>query len=260
MNANGIIERFGVRTVYGLGELALMLLVAIAAARLIWAVVEPVGPIGEWAGTVRLPSAPTQDFSALDGVFGISASDDPVAISQGDVELFGVRMNLGSGRGGAILQAGDDPQASFRVGEEIAPGITLFAVAQDHVILERGGARERLYLDQSAPAERVAVRSQPPQQLADSAATPADAIASEFSFSPRLDDGEGVSIRPAGAGQLFRQLGLRPGDILMSVDGSGIANADAARNAIGRLVPGDSVAIVIERGETTVPVTLKVPG
>jgi general secretion pathway protein C len=38
------------------------------------------------------------------------------------------------------------------VGDEIAAGATLKAVAIDHVVLDRGGAEEVLYLDQSEPA------------------------------------------------------------------------------------------------------------
>ena len=65
--------------------------------------------------------------------------------------LFATRATPGGG-GTAIIAGGDGLQQVYRVGAEVQPGVTLAAVAFDHVELSRNGARELLYLDQSGPA------------------------------------------------------------------------------------------------------------
>ncbi|MGB3724005.1 MAG: type II secretion system protein N [Pacificimonas sp.] len=258
-------RRFNVRTAYGALELGLLGLLALALARLVWAVVAPIGPVGDWRAAPPLGlSGGGQEFTALAPVFGISATDTPLAISAGDVELFGVRMDQASGRGSAIIDAGEDGQRSYRVGEEVASGLTLFEVRADHVILDRGGAREALFLDQSAPAERVNARaapvSEPRATATSSAPTPALAFSREFAVSPRLDGGTaGMMIRGAGTGRLFRQAGFRPGDVLTAIDGAKVATADDVRGRLTSVVPGQSVVMEIERGGETVQLNIKVP-
>src|SRR3546814_10239596 len=66
--------------------------------------------------------------------------------------LYGVNINEATGGGSAIIAAEDGEQASYAVGDEIAPGVRLAGVAFDHVTLDRGGAQESLFLDQSGDA------------------------------------------------------------------------------------------------------------
>jgi general secretion pathway protein C len=61
--------------------------------------------------------------------------------------LHGIRADSASGRGSAIIASGDGVQAVYVVGDVIADGVVLAAIASDHVVLERGGAREALWLD-----------------------------------------------------------------------------------------------------------------
>ncbi len=68
--------------------------------------------------------------------------------------LHGVRADSASGRGSAIIASGDGQQTVYAVGDTISDGVTLAAIAGDHVILDRGGTREALWLD-SANGEAV---------------------------------------------------------------------------------------------------------
>jgi general secretion pathway protein C len=74
--------------------------------------------------------------------------------------LLGTRVDAASGRGSAILATPDGQQKSVGVGEEIMPGVRLAAVEFESVTLDRGGAREQLYIDQSGSAADAA----PPRQ------------------------------------------------------------------------------------------------
>ncbi len=76
-------------------------------------------------------------------------------------KLYGIRISEGSGLGSAIIADDTGKQSSFAVGEEIMPGITLKAVAFDHVTISRSGADETLYIDQSGGAP-VAAPAAPP--------------------------------------------------------------------------------------------------
>jgi general secretion pathway protein C len=61
--------------------------------------------------------------------------------------LHGVRADSATGRGSAIIASGDGQQMVYAVGDSVGDGVTLVAIAADHVVLERGGTREALWLD-----------------------------------------------------------------------------------------------------------------
>jgi hypothetical protein len=139
----------------GGAELAGWAIMGLVAARLIWAALTPAGPLGTAA--VALPSGPV--VVAVDPFFpaGPAAAD---AVSGLDLVLLGTRVDAASGRGSAILATPDGQQKSVGVGEEIMPGVRLAAVEFESVTLDRGGAREQLYIDQSGSAANAA----PPRQ------------------------------------------------------------------------------------------------
>lgn len=142
-------------------ELLLLTFLALQLARLLWAGLTPVEPLGEWrpvgASTAAPAEAPVlRDF---DPFFRSSADVGPVAVTSLNLGLLGTRVDTVSGRGSAIIDAGG-VQASFLVGEEVMPGVTLEAVDFDNVTISRGGAREKLYLDQSATPAATPVTPQ----------------------------------------------------------------------------------------------------
>lgn len=61
--------------------------------------------------------------------------------------LHGVRADSATGRGSAIIATGDGLQMVYAVGDTLTDGVTLAAIAADHVVLDRGGTREALWLD-----------------------------------------------------------------------------------------------------------------
>ena len=138
-----------------MAELAGWVLAGLAAARLVWLAITPAGPLG--TPPVALPTGPV--VVAVDPFFpaGPAAAD---TVSSLDLVLLGTRVDAASGRGSAILATPDGQQKSVGVGEEIMPGVRLAAVEFESVTLDRGGAREQLYIDQSGSAADAA----PPRQ------------------------------------------------------------------------------------------------
>lgn len=152
--AERLLARLPRLTVYSVGELLLLVLVAVQAARLFWALLTPLGPVGEYRA---LNSAiPLQQsvgtLTTFDPFFRqtAGAAAAPVTVTALDIRLYGTLEDRATGRGSAIIGTSDGRQMSYRVGEEILPGVVLTAVAFDHVTVTRGGAAEQLFLDQSS--------------------------------------------------------------------------------------------------------------
>lgn len=250
--------------------LVLLLIAALAfqLVRLFWTLATPAGPIGDWrASAARLltPAERRPLFASLDPFFrNQGEAAGAASVTALDLSLFGVNMNEASGGGSAIIAGADGVQNSFAVGDEVVPGVTLAAVAFDHVILDRGGARESLYIDQSEPADGDAVPAAgaaTPVPATPIAAAPASgeltpaAIQAGIGFAARSEGGKvtGLTVQPQGDGAVFRAAGLRPGDVIRSVNGRPVANvADMA----GQIVPGARLSLEIERGGAVVPVAL----
>ena len=80
--------------------------------------------------------------------------------------LHGVRADSATGRGSAIIASGDGEQKVYAVGDTIGDGVTLAAIAGDHVVLDRGGAQESLWLDAgNAPVQTFRPSDAPPEVL-----------------------------------------------------------------------------------------------
>ncbi len=123
-------------------------LILALAARLFWAVVAPLGPVGAWRAT---PTVAAQADPAFDAFYRLSSAAGPATVTALALKLYGVRLDQAMGRGSAIIATPDGMQSSFAVGDEVMPGVTLKAVAIDHAVLDRAGAEETLFIDQSVP-------------------------------------------------------------------------------------------------------------
>src|SRR5688572_21948232 len=136
-------------------ELLLLALIAVQAARLVWILVTPVGPVGDWKGAAGLSLPDGSALADFDPFFRLSAGG-PAVVTSLDLKLYGVREDRATGRGSAIIALPDGTQQSFAVGDQIMPGVTLAEVGFDNVTILRGGAAEQIFLDQSEPAEAAA--------------------------------------------------------------------------------------------------------
>jgi general secretion pathway protein C len=255
------LRRLPVVNVYSLGEIVLLALLAVQVARLVWTLAAPVDPLGPWRpAAAAVPGSPLDTLTGFDPFFRLTpAANGPATVTTLQVKLFGTRMDDATGGGSAIIAGPDGVQDAFSVGEEVAPGVKLKAVFFDHVTLDRGGAEEDLFLDQSgAPAAPPASGAAPPP--APPAGPAVGQLRQEIGFIPRLDGGRvsGLVVRPQGSGALFRQAGLREGDVLTSIGGRPVAGPDDLER-IGRdFRAGGNIPILVERGGQTVPLAITV--
>jgi general secretion pathway protein C len=245
-------------------ELALLALIALQCARLIWTAVTPVGPLGDWRGTG--PDRPVTGAVALadfDPFFRLSGAGGPVTVTSLNLKLFGIRQDQVSGQGSAIIAGSDGQQRSIAVGEEIEPGVTLKAVGFDSVTIARGGADEQLFMDQSETPATVAAPAAPtpaaPVSPVEQPTTavepgsrpvpPSKLYPNEVSMAPRMNGTQltGVTVKPQGNDEGFRALGLAPGDVVLAVNGRRIKSMDEARGMATQLASA-RVVLQVERG------------
>lgn len=235
----------------------LLALVGVQLMRLIWLVLTPVGPLGNWrpaAPRVLSDEAQAVLLSTVDPFFRTSATPaSPSPANLVDLQLFGTRAGGSGLPGSAVLGQSEGDQKSYLVGEEVAPGVKLSAVEFDHAVLERGGARQLLYMPGSEDS------SAPTQASAPTAATPT--IAEAFEMKPRESGGNvtGVAVGPGGNPTLFEAAGFRTGDVIVAVNGARISSLIDVQQLQSSLAPGARLTLTVERGAQSIPIALNIP-
>lgn len=256
------LQRLPVVNLYSLAELALMAVFAAQLARLFWAIVTPVDPLGEWRpAPVVIPASPVETLTSFDPFFRLSgAGTGPAVVTSLQLKLFGIRIDDATGRGAAIVAGPDGLQRSVSVGEEIAPGVRLASVAFDHITLDRGGASEDLFLDQSTQVTPVQPVASAGTGAAASAGVPVGNLRQEVGFIPRIDGGRvsGLVLRSQGTGAVFAQAGLQNGDVLVSIAGRPVTGPDDIDRVAREFANGGNLPISVERGGQTLPLAITI--
>lgn len=243
-------------------ELALLALIALQCARLIWTAFTPVGPLGDWQGSSTARGrASAEILAGFDPFFRLSGAAGPVTVTSLNLKLFGIRQDQASGQGSAIIAGSDGQQRSIAVGEEVEPGVTLKSVEFDSVTISRGGADEQLFMDQSQAPTAVVPPAGAPAAPAPPVVNPTTAVEpgsrpvppsklypNEVSMAPRMNGSQltGVTVRPKGNEAGFRALGLAPGDVVIAVNGRRIDSAEQARGMATQLASA-RVSLQVER-------------
>lgn len=256
------------------------LLLVLQLVRLVLILLTPVAPIGGWQPTpaqiipVAARTALLTRFNPFDGSSAAPAQQETAAVTALDLTLYGVRLNAASGGGSAIIAGSDGVQSSFAVDAEVLPGVTLAAVQFDHVVLDRNGSRERLYLDQSGdiipvsapPTGADAAQADADEAVDGQAPTPLPAGtaalgANSISFAPRSVAGRitGIAVSPKGDGSAFEKWGFRNGDVIVEYDGRPVRSADDMAAIIAKSRPGGRFSVMVERGGDILPIAIIVP-
>lgn len=261
-------------------EMALLALLAVQAARLVWAIVTPVGSFGEWHGRraiIPSPAAREALLAHFDPFFrAASMGGGNAVVTSLALSLYGVRVNEGSGQGAAIIATPDGAQGSFAMGDEILPGVTLKSVAFDHVTIDRGGVVETLFLDQSGGAPvadpqgddeaPVGMRGVPPEgPVVREASGPrrdpgVSAIRSDIAFAPRLQNGKVTGLVLTSRGPAFAEAGFQEGDVIAQVNGRPIGSVADLQALQSQIAPGARISLSVERGAAVVPIALTPQG
>lgn len=222
-------------------EVALLILIAVQLARLIWAVATPAGPLGD----VRSAQPGVQPVAGFDPFFRVNDQPGSMVVTSLALKLFGVRVDEAVGGGSAIIETPDGAQSSFGVGDEVMPGVTLKQVAFDSVTIDRNGVAEQLFLDQSVAAP---------------VAKPSAAASSTLPETLKAEGAGGkvggITIGQGGPGDMMLQAGLLPGDVVTAVNGQPVNSIETVTSQLSK---GGSVSLQVQRAGRTISLTSGTP-
>lgn len=269
-----LLRRLPRTNAYSALHLVLLAVLAVQCARLFWIIVTPAGPLGNWRPVEPGVAGSTSEIlHGFDPFFRSSAVVDgkPAVVTSLQMTLFGTRIDEAVGGGSAILAGPDGVQMSVAVGDEIIPGVKLKAVAFDHVTIDRGGAEEDLFIDQSTVVQTVApppasaapgaIAGAPPRASSTGGVTLAQ-LQSDIGFIPRVDAGRvsGLVVRSQGSGNAFRQAGLRDGDVVITIAGRPVTGQSDIDRLAAQFGNGGTLSLTVERGGNPVPLSLSIAG
>lgn len=231
--------------------MGLMLLAVVAGAG--WRLLAPPAQPAPGSGTERRWDAGV--FARLDAFHRSGVI--PAAVGS-EVGLTGWRL-MGTRTGAdasAILQRPDGTQIVLTRGEAAATGPRLIAVAADHVVLEDGGRPLRLEFSADPPPPPAPPGDSPTALGADAAAAAASMGLSagavdpySAALRPQSVGGkiEGFVWRRGADGGALATLGLREGDVILSVGGEPLTSAERVAELPQILQQGRPVEIRYRR-------------
>lgn len=181
-----------------------------------------------------------------------------------DLTLHGTWIDATGGT--AIIKTPDNKQGRYRQGEKVWESVTLERVFRDQVVINRDGVLESLRLIGRDPLNTSPATA----DNGEAAGAAEDVFAKLGSFiavAPEPDNVGGVNLvlePPAGddhAHTSFLASGLRPGDILVGIDGEPIgrdigADIEYLRKASGR----NKVTVNVDRGGVVTPIEIDLRG
>jgi general secretion pathway protein C len=269
-NVEGIVQKMSANMAAVLRRLSLasalvalaLVLACVQGARLFWTLMTPVAPIGDWR-PAAINLVPLEERPALFGAFDpffrtAQTATGTEVVTSLPLTLFGIRTNEASGGGSAIIAGADGVQNSWSVGETIMQGVTLESVAFDHVVISNNGVLEKLFIDQSVPAENVTPETAAPVPAPDAAPAAqlnAQTLQQSIGLAPRNEGGKttGLVVSAKDDGTMLGVAGLQKGDIITSINGRPVT---AAAELAGQLRPGARLTLEVERGAQKLPIAI----
>ncbi|HEY1077721.1 MAG TPA: type II secretion system protein GspC [Fontimonas sp.] len=268
-----VYERYG-RYLPQLSSLLLVIVIAWLLASLVWALM-PMPEAARWqpppaapAKARNKPAANVVDGLIAANMFGEAA---PLGTDGKPAEAPDTRLSLnllgilagGEKESRALIAPDNGEEKPFAIGDTVISGTKLEAIFPDRVILVRGGKYETLRLNKDAPSTATTYNP--------AAAAPAGASAEATAMLGKIRDEimtdptkasnylrvqpakvgdqlKGYRIYPGREREAFKELGLRPGDLVTSVNGIQLDDTQKALQLLSDLGQANAVSLTIERG------------
>ena len=184
--------------------------------------------------------------------------------SQANLVLTAVFASPDPNKGLAIIGESAQSARVFAVGGAVQPGVRLHQVHQDRVILDRAGSLETLSLPKRNSGALVINRAPPPQSsqfvnnLRQMAETNPSAFAEIIRPQPVFANGaqRGYRVYPGRNRAQFSKLGLVPGDLVMSINGTPLDDPQRSMEIFNTMGSSDRVTVTVERNGQTQELTL----
>jgi len=196
------------------------------------------------------------------------AAPEDAPPSQANLVLSAVFAANDPTKGLAVI--GESPQSAkvYAVGSVVRPGTKLHSVYLDRVILDRNGSLETLSLPRPNTAGIINTRTAavPPRpgggQFADNlrriAETNPTAFAEVVRPQPVFANGvqRGYRVYPGRNRQQFAKLGLQPGDLVLSINGTPLDDPQRGMEIFNTIGTSDRVTVTVERNGQSQELTL----
>jgi general secretion pathway protein C len=231
--------------------------------------------------TVR-PARRALDIQSIVGahLFGVAAPAQPRAGDASNAPdttmnlvLAGTIATDDPKRGLAIIGETAANAKVYSVGEAVNGGATLHSVYADRVLLDRGGALEALALPRKPLAGGAKPAAYSPQPMASGANPQGPALAENVRRLIANDPGavsevmrpqqvfqngqmRGFRVYPGRNRAQFSRLGLQPGDLVTSVNGTPLDDPQRGNEIFRTIGTSDSVRVTIERNGHSQELTL----
>ena len=137
-----------------------------------------------------------------------------------DLQVYGMRADIGGETSSAIIQTPDDKQATYFIGDEIIPGVVLERVDIDFVILDRNGVKERLSRQGKAESDKGLQQAIAMAALA----FKAQDMINDLRFYPHREgrDVIGYRMRSRRGGSL-EKYGFKQNDLITAINGESLS-------------------------------------
>jgi hypothetical protein len=190
------------------------------------------------------PPAPPPQVQAPPAIVMAPPPVAPAAVDVSQLRLFGVMAS------GAVIGMADGSQRFVPVGREIVPGVTLRRVELHHAVLVTAAGEVRLGfdgLDQAAPAAAPAATAQNEETLR-----------YRLGLEPRVVRGriDGFTMRPGADLPALARAGIRPGDVILRVNGAQL-DEERREELAWQIANSGPVEFEIERGGRPLRLTLQ---
>ena len=251
--------------------LTIVLVVAIAwqLVQLTWLLLER-APAEEIAIAPPAAAASTQrrsvDVQSIveRHLFGIQAAAPPMDASDArptslNLVLAGTWASEDPMKGFAFIGESANAARMYGVGKSVRQGTVLHSVYADRVILDTGGQLEALMLPRlsNASLAQIARPATPPrpqtnqftENLRRMAETNPSAFAEIVRPQPVFANGvqRGYRVYPGRNRQQFAKLGLQPGDLVLSINGTPLDDPQRGMEIFNTMGSSDRVSVVVER-------------
>jgi general secretion pathway protein C len=197
-------------------------------------------------------------------LFGIAAAPSPdretVRPARADLQLHGTFATVDPRHGWAIVTV-DGAEKLYETGET-AGGAALSSVYADHVLLNRDGQLESLWLPRASPPARLAAADEGAQ--AAPARAQAHRLADIMRAEPEQDEDSqkliGFRVKPVAPASGLLRAGLRPYDVVTAVNGSSLTDQDPqrSRQMLDAAMASGNATMTVLRGGQHVDVAVDV--
>jgi general secretion pathway protein C len=252
----------------------MLLLLTASLAQWTWLIAKP--PLPPLVVAQSTPHAAQSTFSLqpllASHLFGQVSQEltggrlDNLPISSLNLVLTGV---IASASGGfALISVNGQPQEPFAVGQTVTGGAELQVVYPDRVVIRRNGVLESLLLEGAdktpaeqwtLPASTSRLASAPGNIVKETGANrylvERDQLAAQFRTPDLLKQATmvpsgngGFLVKQMQPGSLYEKLGLRPGDVIKSINGQALNSMEDAMRLYQQMTTIGDVQMEIMRG------------